>query len=122
MSHRGDDNGSMHNLLDEKSIDLDNYRKLVKSYIDLVSPILGSEISKWESALLLLLLVSQHMHSAALFWADKVVSLSNEDPKDVCVLAQCMYLMKQYHRAAHLMKRYGLEKVTYTAIDAYDNP
>jgi len=54
------------------------------------------------------------MHSAALFWADKVVSLSNEDPKDVCVLAQCMYLMKQYHRAAHLMKRYGLEKVTYT--------
>jgi len=46
MSHRGDDNGSMHNLLDEKSIDLDSYRKLVKSYIDLVSPVLGSEISK----------------------------------------------------------------------------
>lgn len=87
MSHRDADNDSMHeNLLDEKSIDLDNYRKLIKSYIDL------------------------HLYSAALFWADKVVSLSNEEPKDVCVLAQCMYLMKQYHRAAHLMKRYGLEK------------
>ncbi|EZA53221.1 hypothetical protein DMN91_005011 [Ooceraea biroi] len=86
MSHRGADNNNMHNSLDEKSIDLENYRKLVKSYIDL------------------------HLYSAALFWADKVVSLSNDDPKDVCVLAQCMYLMKQYHRAAHLMKRYGLEK------------
>jgi len=42
MSHRGDDNGSMHNLLDEKSIDLDSYRKLIKSYIELVSPILES--------------------------------------------------------------------------------
>ncbi|KAL6262574.1 hypothetical protein P5V15_005366 [Pogonomyrmex californicus] len=86
MSHRDTDNNSMHNLLDEKIIDLENCRKLVKSYIDL------------------------HLYSAALFWADKVVSLSNEDPKDVCTLAQCMYLMKQYHRAAHLIKRYGLEK------------
>ncbi|XP_012220370.1 cell division cycle protein 16 homolog [Linepithema humile] len=79
-------NDSMHNSIDEKSIDLENCRKLVKSYIDL------------------------HLYSAALFWADKVVSLSNEDPKDVCTLAQCMYLMKQYHRAVHLIKRYGLEK------------
>ncbi|XP_071625719.1 cell division cycle protein 16 homolog [Temnothorax longispinosus] len=86
MSHRDTDNNSMHSLLDEKIIDLENCRKLVKSYIDL------------------------HLYSAALFWADKVVSLSNEDPKDVCTLAQCMYLMKQYHRAAHLIKRYGLEK------------
>ncbi|XP_077273220.1 cell division cycle protein 16 [Temnothorax americanus] len=86
MSHRDTDNNSIHSLLDEKIIDLENCRKLVKSYIDL------------------------HLYSAALFWADKVVSLSNEDPKDVCTLAQCMYLMKQYHRAAHLIKRYGLEK------------
>ncbi|KZC08990.1 Cell division cycle protein 16 like protein [Dufourea novaeangliae] len=76
----------MHNLLDNKSIDLDNCRKLIKSYIDL------------------------HLYSAALFWADKVVSLSNEDPKDICTLAHCMYLMKQYHRAAHLIRSRGLEK------------
>ncbi|KMQ88903.1 cell division cycle protein 16-like protein [Lasius niger] len=86
MSHRDTDNDSMDNLLDEKSIDLEKCRKLVRSYIDL------------------------HLYSAALFWADKVVSLSNQDPKDICTLAQCMYLMKQYHRAAHLIKRYGLQK------------
>ncbi|XP_054003923.1 cell division cycle protein 16 homolog isoform X3 [Hylaeus anthracinus] len=76
----------MHNLLENKSINLDNCRKLIKSYVDL------------------------HLHSAALFWADKVVSLSNEDPKDICTLAHCMYLMKQYHRAAHLIRSHGLEK------------
>lgn len=37
MSHRDNDNDSMHNLLEEKSIDLENCRKLVRSYIDLVS-------------------------------------------------------------------------------------
>ncbi|XP_011872087.1 PREDICTED: cell division cycle protein 16 homolog [Vollenhovia emeryi] len=86
MSQRDTDNNSMHSLLDEKAVDLESCRKLVKSYVDL------------------------HLYSAALFWADKVVSLSNENPKDVCTLAQCMYLMKQYHRAVHLIKRYGLEK------------
>ncbi|XP_043270067.1 cell division cycle protein 16 homolog isoform X2 [Venturia canescens] len=88
MAHRDSnvDSNGMHNLIDNKSINLDNCRKLVKSYIDL------------------------HLYSAALFWADKVVSLSNEDPKDLCSLAQCMYLMKQYHRAAHLIRSRGLEK------------
>ncbi|XP_043251365.1 cell division cycle protein 16 homolog [Colletes gigas] len=80
------DYDKMHNLLDNKSINLDNCRKLIKSYIDL------------------------HLYSAALFWADKVVSLSNEQPTDVCTLAHCMYLMKQYHRAAHLIRSRGLEK------------
>ncbi|XP_058792330.1 cell division cycle protein 16 homolog [Phymastichus coffea] len=76
----------MSNILENKNLDLDAYRKLVKNYIDL------------------------HLYSAALFWADKVLSLSKENLKDVCVLAQCMYLMKQYHRAAHLIRSRGLEK------------
>lgn len=46
-----------------------------------------------------------------MFLADKVMTLSNEDPNDVCTLAQCMYLMKQYHRAAHTIKSRGLQKV-----------
>lgn len=68
-------------------------------------------------------LFSQHLYSAALFWADKIVSLSNDDPKDICTLAQCMYLMKQYHRAAHLIKSRGLEKVMkfYLIILIYSN-
>ncbi|XP_014232133.1 cell division cycle protein 16 homolog [Trichogramma pretiosum] len=76
----------MSNMFENKNLDLDGYRKLVKGYIDL------------------------HLYSAALFWADKVLSLSNENLKDVCVLAQCMYLTKQYHRAAHLIRSRGLEK------------
>lgn len=53
----------------------------------------------------------QHLYSAALFWADKIVSLSNGEPRDVYWLAQCMFHMKQYHRAAHLIRSRGLEKV-----------
>ncbi|XP_034935947.1 cell division cycle protein 16 homolog [Chelonus insularis] len=82
------DCNGMQNISDTKNI-LDNYRKLVKSYADL------------------------HLYSAALFWADKIASLSNEDPKDICTLAQCMYLMKQYHRAAHCIRSRGLEKTDY---------
>ncbi|XP_015514715.2 cell division cycle protein 16 homolog [Neodiprion lecontei] len=79
------DYDKMHSFND-KNIDLENYRKLVKSYLDL------------------------HLYSAASFWADKVLSLGNENPKDVHALAQCMFLMKQYHRAAHLIRSRGLEK------------
>ncbi|CAG2060728.1 unnamed protein product, partial [Timema podura] len=73
--------------LPEHDINIDNYRNLVRTYIDL------------------------HLYSAAQFWADKVVSLSNGEPRDVYWLAQCMYHMKQYHRAAHIIRSRGLEKV-----------
>ncbi|KAJ8674108.1 hypothetical protein QAD02_005370 [Eretmocerus hayati] len=76
----------MSNILDDEHVNLDSYRKHVKNYIDL------------------------NLYDAALFWADKVLSLSNEDVNDVCVLAQCMYLMKQYHRATHLIRSRGLDK------------
>nr|CAD7397950.1 unnamed protein product [Timema cristinae] len=75
--------------LPEHDINIDNYRNLVRTYIDL------------------------HLYSAAQFWADKVVSLSNGEPRDVYWLAQCMYHMKQYHRAAHIIRSRGLEKVTH---------
>ncbi|XP_071443692.1 cell division cycle protein 16 homolog [Hetaerina americana] len=71
---------------EDSSLNLDFYRKLVRTYVDL------------------------HQYGTAYFWADKVVSLSNEDPKDLYWLAQCMYLMKQYHRAAHLILSRGLDK------------
>ncbi|KAG8037704.1 hypothetical protein G9C98_005915 [Cotesia typhae] len=58
------DCNGMQNLSDSKNINLDNFRKLVKSYID------------------------AHLYSAALFWADKVVSLGNEEPRDICTLGQ----------------------------------
>ncbi|CAH1101889.1 unnamed protein product [Psylliodes chrysocephalus] len=67
------------------NISVDNYRKLVQTYIDL------------------------HIYSTALFWADKVVAITG-NPKDVYWLAQCMYLLKQYHRAAYLLKSKNLDR------------
>ncbi|KAL3280154.1 hypothetical protein HHI36_017654 [Cryptolaemus montrouzieri] len=49
------------------------------------------------------------MHETALYWADKVVALT-ENPRDIYWLAQCMYHLKQYHRAVHLMRSRNLEK------------
>ncbi|KOX67609.1 Cell division cycle protein 16 like protein [Melipona quadrifasciata] len=95
----------MNNLSDNKNIDLDNCRKLIKSYIDLT--LIYCKLLENTDLFTVYL---QHLYSAALFWADKIVSLSNEDPKDVCTLAHCMYLMKQYHRAAHVIRSRGLEK------------
>ncbi|XP_039276969.1 cell division cycle protein 16 homolog [Nilaparvata lugens] len=74
-----DDDGS-------KNLNIDGYRKLIRTYIDL------------------------HLYNSALFWADKVVSLSGDDPSDIYWLAHCMFLMKQYHRASLLIKNKGLHK------------
>lgn len=68
------------------NLNIDNYRRLVQNYINL------------------------HIYNSALFWADKVVALSEGNPKDIYWLAQCMYLLKQYHRAAHLLKTRNLDK------------
>nr|CAH7754237.1 unnamed protein product [Callosobruchus chinensis] len=67
------------------NVNIENYRKLVQTYIDL------------------------HVYNAALFWADKVVALTG-NPRDVYWLAQCMYLLKQYHRAAYLLRSKNLDK------------
>lgn len=52
------------------------------------------------------------MYTAALFWADKIV-VQTDSPRDVFWLAQCMYLQKQYHRAAFLMQSRNLDKVSF---------
>ncbi|XP_034233878.1 cell division cycle protein 16 homolog isoform X2 [Thrips palmi] len=72
--------------INELNVNIDTFRKLVRSYLDL------------------------HQYNAALFWADKVVSLSNDDPKDVYWLAQCMFHLRQYHRAVHLIRSRDLDK------------
>lgn len=36
--------------------------------------------------------------------------LSQNDPKDIYCQAHCMFLLKEYHRAAHLIRRFELEK------------
>ncbi|XP_048656522.1 cell division cycle protein 16 homolog isoform X2 [Marmota monax] len=55
--------------------------------------------------------LDQQQYQSALFWADKVASLSHEDPQDVYWLAQCLYLTAQYHRAAHALRSRKLDKL-----------
>lgn len=73
-------------MVSSNSVDINTYRKLVQTYINL------------------------HLYESALFWSDKVVALSGGKPKDIYWHAQCMYLLKQYHRAAHLLKIRNLDK------------
>eukprot|EP00090_Calanus_glacialis_P007311 TRINITY_DN15756_c0_g1_i1.p1 TRINITY_DN15756_c0_g1~~TRINITY_DN15756_c0_g1_i1.p1 ORF type:complete len:616 (-),score=231.15 TRINITY_DN15756_c0_g1_i1:943-2790(-) len=47
--------------------------------------------------------ISHHQYSSALYWADKLVTLSMSTPKDMHMLAHCLLLTKQYHRASHLV-------------------
>lgn len=59
---------------------------------------------------LVLQLFSLRRYKSALFWAEKVTVLSNNDPKDVYQLAQCMFMLKEYNRAAHVIKMNKLEQ------------
>lgn len=36
--------------------------------------------------------------------------LADYQPKDIYWLAQCMFLLREYHRAAHIIKLHGLER------------
>ena len=56
------------------------------------------------------------MYEAALFWADKVTALTNGNPRDVYWQAQCMYHLKQYHRAVHLLQMHKLDKVSFASL------
>ncbi len=56
----------------------------------------------------------QHQYESALFWADKVVSLSGNEVQDVFWYAQTLYLTSQFHRAAHLLSSRQLHKVENT--------
>ncbi|KFM68530.1 Cell division cycle protein 16-like protein, partial [Stegodyphus mimosarum] len=67
-------------------VNLDALRKRVRNYIDL------------------------HLYQAAIFWADKVASISNDDTSDIYWLAQSLYYSGQYHRAAVCIKSRNLHK------------
>mgnify|MGYP003513906577 CR=1 FL=1 len=71
---------------DQQCTDIESYRKLVKN------------------------LLEYRRYKSALFWSEKVAVLSNNYPKDVYQVAQCMYMLKEYNRASHIIKRSGLEK------------
>ena len=65
-------------------LNLTQIRNLVRQYIDI------------------------HIYETALFWADKVCTLSKNDSQDVIWYAHCLYLTKQPLRAAQILKSRGL--------------
>lgn len=52
--------------------------------------------------------LGKHMYANAIFFADKLVSMSNGDPDDVYRLAQAYYYTRQHRRALHLLRTHGL--------------
>lgn len=52
----------------------------------------------------------QRRYKTALFWAEKAVALGDNHPKDIYWWTHCMLLLREYHRAAHIIKLHGLEK------------
>lgn len=81
-----DSDMSVNNAKSDQLTDIESYRKLV------------------------LQLLSLRRHKSALFWAEKVAVLSKNYPRDVYQLAQCMFMLKEYNRASHVLKSSGLEK------------
>jgi tetratricopeptide (TPR) repeat protein len=71
---------------DQQCTDIESYRKLVRNLLDL------------------------RRYKSALYWSEKVAVLSKNYPRDVYQMAQCMYMLKEYSRASHVIKRSELEK------------
>ncbi|XP_046543202.1 cell division cycle protein 16 homolog [Haliotis rubra] len=82
----GEIEGSAPQASVETKINLVRLRERVRSYID------------------------KHHYDSALFWADKLVSLSGGSVEDVYWYAQTLYLTGQYHRASHLLRNKKLDK------------
>uniref|UniRef100_A0A1B0D2H9 Uncharacterized protein n=1 Tax=Phlebotomus papatasi TaxID=29031 RepID=A0A1B0D2H9_PHLPP len=71
---------------DEAPVDINKYRKLISDFINL------------------------RRYQTALFWAEKVAVMSKFETMDVYWYAQCLFLLKEYHRAAFILRLYKLEK------------
>lgn len=52
----------------------------------------------------------RHCYKTALFWADKVASLSKYEAEDVYNLTQCMFCTGEYERAAIFIRKRGLHE------------
>lgn len=57
-----------------------------------------------------ILLSFKRRYRTALFWAEKTVVLGDYQSKDIYWWAQCMFLLREYHRAIHIIKLHGLER------------
>ncbi len=54
--------------------------------------------------------IDKHLYKTALFWAEKTMSLSNNELQDVYWFAQALFYTKQYQRAVHALTSRGLHE------------
>ncbi|XP_028403874.1 cell division cycle protein 16 homolog [Dendronephthya gigantea] len=54
--------------------------------------------------------IDKHLYKTALFWAEKAMSLSNDELQDVYWFAQALFYTKQYERAVHALISRGLHE------------
>lgn len=52
--------------------------------------------------------LDKHLYSSAIFFADKLVTMSGLATQDLYMHAQALFLGKQYRRALHLLRRHQL--------------
>lgn len=60
-------------------------------------------------------MIDKHEYKSALFWADKLVSLHNEEAQLVQLKADCFFHLKEYHTAIHCLKRSNLHLTSLQA-------
>ena len=58
--------------------------------------------------------IDKHLYKTALFWAEKAMSLSNDEFQDVYWFAQALFYTKQYQRAVHVLTSRGLHESNLT--------
>ncbi|KAI9911228.1 hypothetical protein PsorP6_009392 [Peronosclerospora sorghi] len=64
----------------------------------------------------------QHHAAAALFYADKLVSMSSQNPEDVLLFANACYINREFHRAMHAVKKAKLVDVQDLTGSGVDGP
>ncbi|EFJ41124.1 hypothetical protein VOLCADRAFT_68591 [Volvox carteri f. nagariensis] len=52
--------------------------------------------------------IDKHLTASAIFYADKLVTFSNNSPGDVYLLAQAYFAARQFHRALSLLRNAGV--------------
>ncbi|GAB5363189.1 hypothetical protein AAMO2058_000862000 [Amorphochlora amoebiformis] len=68
----------------------------------------GDQVQKLRS--LVEMCIRQHTYDSAIFFADKLITLSKEEPGDMFLLAQAYFFKKEYRRAVHFLRENGLIK------------
>jgi hypothetical protein len=74
------------------------------------SLVMNSSLNIDKLRLILKECIERQQYRSAIFWSDKIVSLSDSSVNDVYLQAICFYNCKEYHRSAHSIKSRNLHK------------